>query len=72
MRQEIFREAIREHLATMFDEQDMMELADCVLGEWDNEKLDKAFHEAYYALDGALKKLSRLAVRLEYLEKDTK
>jgi hypothetical protein len=70
VRQEYFREAIREHLATMLDEQEMFELADCVLGEWDNEKLDKAFNEAYYSLDRALKKLSRLAVRLEYLEKD--
>lgn len=70
MRQQHFRDAIREHLATMFDEQEMFELADCVIGEWDNEKLDKAFNEAYYSLDAALKKLSRLAVRLEYLEKE--
>lgn len=72
MSQQVFRESIREHLADMFDEQDMPDLADCVIGEWDNEKLDKAFSEAYYSLDMALKKLSRLAVRLEYLEKDAK
>lgn len=70
MRQQYFREAVREHLATMFDEQEMFELADCVIGEWDNDKLDKAFSEAYYSLDAALKKLSRLAVRLEYLDKE--
>ncbi len=70
MRQQHFREAIREHLATMLDEQEMFELADCVIGEWDNQKLDKAFSEAYYSLDTALKKLSRLAVRLEYLDKE--
>ena len=72
MRQEYFRDAIREHLADMFEEQEMFQLADCVIGEWDNEKLDKAFSEAYYSLDRALKKLSRLAVRLEYLERDSK
>jgi hypothetical protein len=70
VRQQYFREAVREHLATMFDEQEMFELADCVIGEWDNGKLDKAFSEAYYSLDAALKKLSRLAVRLEYLDKE--
>lgn len=72
MRQEYFRDAIREHLADMFEEQDMPELADCVIGEWENGKLDKAFSEAYYSLDAALKRLSRLAVRLEYLERDSK
>jgi hypothetical protein len=72
MRQEYFREAIREHLANMFEDEEMPLLADCVLGEWEQEKLDKAFAEAYYSLDRALKKLSRLAVRIGYLEKDGK
>lgn len=55
----------------MFDENEMHDLADTVVGEhkFYDKALDKAASEAYYELDNALKKLSRLAVRMGYLSK---
>ena len=55
----------------MFDVNEMYDLADTVVGEhkFYDKSLDKAASEAYYELDKALKKLSRLAVRMGYLSK---
>lgn len=71
LRQSEFRCLVKEHLADMFDENDMHDLADTVVGEhkFYDKALDKAASEAYYELDSALKKLSRLAVRMGYLSK---
>lgn len=71
LKQSELREILREAVAEKLDSLDFFDLADAVIGEWDNDALDKAFNDVYYGVDNALKKVSRLAVRLGYLDKET-
>jgi hypothetical protein len=79
-----FRDNLVNLLVDELDEQGFDLVSDCVYGEWDltdpelglDEKqsiaLDRAMREAYNSLQTALKKLSRIATRLDYLEKESK
>jgi hypothetical protein len=79
-----FRENLSILMIDELDEMGFSLVADCVYGKWDltdpelglDEKqsvaLDRAMNEAYNSLQTALKKLSRVATRLDYLEKESK
>lgn len=71
LKQSELREILREAIAMRLDSLDFFDLADAVLGECENDALAKAFDDVYYGIDNALKKVSRLAVRLGYLDKET-
>ena len=72
MNQREFRKAISQLLIDELDQLGFDELADCVYGQWqqDDIAIDKATKEAYNSLQVALRKLSRLGVRLDYLERE--
>ena len=71
MTQSEFRDELLEAMATRLDSFDMVELGDLVQGDlWLNGELDRAKKEVYALLMEAMKKLSRLATRLDYLEKE--
>ena len=72
MNQREFRKAISQILIDELDQLGFDELADCVYGQWqqDDIAIDKATKEAYNSLQVALRKLSRLGVRLDYLERE--
>lgn len=70
------QEEMREDLITaLCEELDLMEmpvLGDAVAGtffESDPDWLDKAKREVYTSINQSLRKVSRLATRLDYLEK---
>jgi hypothetical protein len=79
-----FRNNLVNVLLDELDELGYDLISDCVYGRWDltdpelelDEKqsiaLDRAMREAYNSLQTALKKLSRVATRLDYLEKESK
>lgn len=75
--QRAFRDNLTQVILDELDELGFSELADCVYGQWrldenQPEAIDKAMKEAYTSLQVSLRKLSRLGVRLEYLEKGEK
>lgn len=71
MTQAELRDELLEAMATRLDSFDMVELGDLVQGDlWLNGELDRAKKEVYALLMEAMKKLSRLAARLDYLEKE--
>lgn len=72
MNQREFRKAISQLLIDELDQLGFEELADCVYGQWqqDDIAIDKATKEAYNSLQVALRKLSRLGARLDYLERE--
>ena len=84
MKPQEFRENLSILMIDELDEMGFSLVADCVYGKWDltdpelglDEKqsvaLDRAMNEAYNSLQTALKKLSRVATRLDYLEKESK
>lgn len=84
MKPQEFRENLSILMIDELDELGFTLVADCVHGNWDlndpelglDEKqsiaLDRAMNEAYNSLQTALKKLSRIATRLDYLEKESK
>lgn len=70
--QEDFRWTLKETLADELYFEDYPALAEVVLGSFQptgNSGVDRAMQEAYASLDTALKKLSRLAVRIGYIGK---
>jgi hypothetical protein len=82
MSPEEFRKNIIYLISDEMDELGFSEIGDCVQGEWaqrtkgsltkEEVAIDKAMTEAYNSLQVSLRKLSRLATRLDYLEKESK
>lgn len=77
MNQQEFRKCLTLLLTDELEELGYPWLADCVYGQWTLEEdtpeaIDKAMNEAYNSLQVALRKLSRLGARLDYLEKEKK
>lgn len=74
MNQQAFRQNLTQVLLDELDTLGFEELSDCVYGQWrqDDIAIDKAMSEAYTSLQVALRKLSRLGARLDYLEKEKK
>lgn len=77
MNQQEFRKCLTLLLTDELEELGYPWLADCVYGQWTleedtSEAIDKAMNEAYNSLQVALRKLSRLGARLDYLEKEKK
>ena len=74
MNQQEFRKCLTLLLIDELDDLGYPELSDCVYGQWqqDDIAIDKAMSEAYNSLQVALRKLSRLGARLDYLEKEKK
>lgn len=74
MNQQGFRQNLTQVILDELDELGFEELSDCVYGQWrqDDIAIDKAMNEAYNSLQVALRKLSRLGARLDYLEKEKK
>ena len=74
MNQQEFRKCLTQLLIDELDDLGYDYLADCVYGKWqqDDIAIDKATQEAYTSLQVALRKLSRLGARLDYLEKGDK
>lgn len=67
------REAIITVIADTLDDYEMTEVADAISGaffEEDPEWLDKAKNELHNSMRLTLKKIVRLATRLDYLEKN--
>lgn len=73
MTQQDMRESLLEGLAEELDTMGMTAIGDVVMGEWKysipDTAIDKAVAEAYTSLMQAMKKISRLAVRMDFLEK---
>ena len=74
MNQQGFRQNLTQVILDELDTLGFDELSDCVYGQWrqDDIAIDKAMNEAYTSLQVALRKLSRLGARLDYLEKEKK
>ena len=74
MNQQAFRQNLTQVLLDELDTLGFEDLSDCVYGQWrqDDIAIDKAMSEAYTSLQVALRKLSRLGARLDYLEKEKK
>ena len=74
MNQQGFRQNLTQVILDELDTLGFDELSDCVYGQWrqDDIAIDKAMNEAYNSLQVALRKLSRLGARLDYLEKEKK
>jgi hypothetical protein len=74
MNQQGFRQNLTQVILDELDTLGFEELSDCVYGQWrqDDIAIDKAMSEAYTSLQVALRKLSRLGARLDYLEKEKK
>lgn len=82
MSPEEFRKNITFLISDEMDELGFPKIGDCVEGEWalqtkdtltkEEIAIDKAMLEAYTSFQVSLKKLSRLATRLDYLDKETK
>lgn len=74
MNQQGFRQNLTQVILDELDTLGFDELSDCVYGQWrqDDIAIDKAMSEAYTSLQVALRKLSRLGARLDYLEKEKK
>ena len=72
MNQQGFRQNLTQVILDELDELGFEELSDCVYGQWrqDDIAIDKAMNEAYNSLQVALRKLSRLGARLDYLERE--
>jgi hypothetical protein len=72
--QQAFRQNLTQVLLDELDTLGFEDLSDCVYGQWrqDDIAIDKAMSEAYTSLQVALRKLSRLGARLDYLEKEKK
>jgi hypothetical protein len=72
--QQGFRQNLTQVILDELDTLGFDELSDCVYGQWrqDDIAIDKAMNEAYTSLQVALRKLSRLGARLDYLEKEKK
>lgn len=73
MNQQEFRQNLSQLLIDELDDLGYPSLADTVYGTWQpNESvaIDKAMNEAYNSLQVALRKLSRLGARLDYLERE--
>jgi hypothetical protein len=72
--QQGFRQNLTQVILDELDTLGFDELSDCVYGQWrqDDIAIDKAMSEAYTSLQVALRKLSRLGARLDYLEKEKK
>jgi hypothetical protein len=71
--QQEFRHNLSQLVIDELDELGYPGLADAVYGTWEpNESvaIDKAMNEAYNSLQVALRKLSRLGARLDYLERE--
>jgi hypothetical protein len=72
--QQELREDLISALCEELDLQGMPEVADAIAGTFfvdDADWLDKAKREVYTSINQALRKVSRLATRLDYLEKET-
>jgi len=82
MSPEEFRRNIIYLVSDEMDELGFTKIGDCVEGEWaiptnktltkEEVAIDKAMSEAYNSFQVSLKKLSRLATRLGYLDKEEK
>ena len=82
MSPEEFRRNIIYLVSDEMDELGFTKIGDCVEGEWaiptnntptkEEIAIDKAMLEAYNSFQVSLRKLSRLATRLEYLDKEKK
>jgi hypothetical protein len=82
MTPEGFRRNIMNLLQDEMDEIGYPLISDCIYGRWDLQRketltkeevaIDKAMSEAYNSLQVSLRKLSRLATRLDYLDKEEK
>jgi hypothetical protein len=80
MSPEEFRKNIIFLIQDEMDELGFTKIGDCIGGRWANKQsptkeeiaIDKAMLEAYTSFQVSLKKLSRLATRLDYLDKETK
>lgn len=74
MNQQEFRKNLTQLILDELDELGYPLIGDCVYGQWkiEDPALDKAMREAYNSLQLSLRKLSRLGVRLDYLEKGDK
>jgi hypothetical protein len=82
MTPEEFRKNIIYLISDEMDELGFTKIGDCIEGDWDLQTkdtlskeevaIDKAMLEAYTSLQVSLKKLSRLATRLDYLDKEKK
>ena len=73
MNQQAFRQNLSQLLIDELDELGYPGLADTVYGTWkpnESVAIDKAMNEAYTSLQVALRKLSRLGARLDYLERE--
>ena len=72
--QQELRDALLEAMADKLDDLDMPALGDVVMNITLTDEslaIDKASHEVYASLITSLKRVSRLAVRLGYLQKET-
>lgn len=73
MIQQEFREEVLQVLCDYLDDIQMEKLADAVSGAFQIDEpawLDKAKREVYSSMSQTLRKMSRLATRLDYLEKE--
>lgn len=72
MTPEDLREALIESVSDTLDELGLPEIADAIAGAFfseDEEWLDKAKDELHNSMRATMKKIVRLATRLDYLEK---
>jgi hypothetical protein len=74
MNQQGFRDCITFIVQDEMDHLGMPLIADCLHGSWRemDPALDKAMSEAYASYKTSLNKLSRLATRLGYIDKEMK
>lgn len=75
MKQRELRQGLVEAMKVYLAEQKMDDLLNCFeLGDPDSlvysKEIEKAMDSAYYSINDALKQISRLAVRLGYIDKE--
>lgn len=75
MKQKELREGLVEAMKVYLVELEMDDLLNCFdLGDPDNpifgKDIEKAMDSAYYSMNDALKQISRIAVRLGYIDKE--
>jgi hypothetical protein len=74
MNQKQLREGLKNAMREYLIEQDMPYLLDCLVPSMDindpgRQDIDKAMDSAYFMLNNSLKQISRIAVRLGYIDK---